>query len=467
MLNIAQVSKKIVRKMIHRYFPHTSEDIDVMLSKCGMASIDDLYADVPDSLKLKGDYKVPSSMSEEEVRAYFRDLADSNVPLTCFAGSGFYDRYAPAVISHIISRSEFLTAYTPYQPEISQGTLQYIFEYQTMMTELTGLDVSNASMYDGSTALAEAMLMTVAHARKRNRVLVSSTLNNIYVDVINTYARYHGVRIDLIPEADGVTDLAAMESMLAEGDVAGVILPSPNCYGILEDFTGVADKVHAAKALLVMTSPASVLGVIRTPGEWGADIAAGDAQSLGMPLNFGGPYLGYMCCTSALIRKLPGRIVGATTDASGQRTFVLTLQAREQHIRREKATSNICSNQGLMTLYAAVYLSLMGAEGLREVNEISASLARQLVKKLEETGLFEQKYKDKLYLNEVAMRYKGTAPLDALLSAVCVEHEILPGIQISDDTVVFCATERRTVDEIDALAAALTAVHDEVKDMES
>lgn len=453
--------------MIHRYFPHTSGDIAAMLAKCGMASLDDLYADVPDSLKLKGDYNVPSSMSEEEVRAYFRDLADSNLPLTCFAGSGFYDHYAPAVINHIISRSEFLTAYTPYQPEISQGTLQYIFEYQTMMAELTGLDVSNASMYDGSTAVAEAMLMAVAHARKRNRVLVSSTLNPIYVDVINTYARYHGVKVDLIPEADGVTDLGAMESMLIDGDVAGVILPSPNCYGILEDFTGVADKVHAAKALLIITSPASVLGVIKTPGEWGADVAAGDAQSLGMPLNFGGPYLGYMCCTSALIRKLPGRIVGATTDAAGQRTFVLTLQAREQHIRREKATSNICSNQGLMTLYAAVYLSLMGAEGLREVNEISACRTRQLVKKLEDTGLFEQKYPGKPYLNEVAMRYKGKAALDILLSTVCADYGILPGVQIDDDTVVFCATERRTVEDVDALAEALTAAHDDVKDIES
>lgn len=240
--------------MIHRYFPHTPEDIAKMLGKCGMKSLDELYADVPDSLLLKRDYDIPSQMSEEEVRQYFHELADSNIQVKCFAGSGFYDHYAPAVISHIISRSEFLTAYTPYQPEISQGTLQYIFEYQTMMAELTGLDVSNASMYDGSTAVAEAMMMAVAHARKRNRVLVSSTLNVLYIDVIATYARYHGIKVDLIPEDNGVTDLKAMEDMLAQGDVAGVILPSPNCYGILEDFTGVADKVHAAKALLIMSS---------------------------------------------------------------------------------------------------------------------------------------------------------------------------------------------------------------------
>lgn len=453
--------------MIHRYFPHTSEDIAVMLDRCGVENLEDLYADVPERLKLKRDYDVPSAMSEEEVRKFFHELADSNVPQTCFAGYGFYDHYAPAVIGNIISRSEFLTAYTPYQPEISQGTLQYIFEYQTMMAELTGLDVSNASMYDGTTAVAEAMMMAVAHARKRNRVLVSSTLNPLYVEVINTYARYHGVIVDVIPEVDGITDIDAMREMLADGNVAGVILSTPNRYGILEDYTGVADTVHASKALLIMTAPASVLGAIRTPGEWGADIAAGDAQSLGMPLNFGGPYLGYMCCTSALIRKLPGRIVGATVDAEGQRTFVLTLQAREQHIRREKATSNICSNQGLMALYVAVYLSLMGPKGLREVNSISASRARLMASKLQATGLFEPKFPDRPYLNEIAMTYKGTAPLDILLSTVSADYDMMAGVQIDDDTVVFCATERRTVEEIEALASSLTDAHHDITDINS
>lgn len=453
--------------MIHRYFPHTPDDISCMLERCGMVSLEDLYADVPDSLKLKRDYNVPPMKSEDEVRRYFNDLADSNMQVTCFAGMGFYDHYAPAVISHIIARSEFITAYTPYQPEISQGTLQYIFEYQTMMTELTGLDVSNASMYDGSTAVAEAMMMAVANARKRHRVLVSVTLNPIYIDVIKTYARYHGVQVDFIPEADGVTDLSAMASMLMVGDVAGVILPTPNRYGIIEDFTGVADTVHAYKALMIVTSPASVLGVIKSPGEWGADVAAGEGQSLGMPLSYGGPYLGYMCCTKALMRKLPGRIVGATTDAEGQRTFVLTLQAREQHIRREKATSNICSNQGLMALYAAIYLSLMGSDGLRKVNEISASRAHLMAVKLEDTGLFVPKYPDRPYLNEIAMTYKGTVALDILLSTLCVDYGVLAGVQIDDDTVLFCATERRTVEEIDNLATAITEVHNELKDIDS
>ena len=434
--------------MIHRYFPHTQEDIAAMLDCCGMHSLEELYSDVPDSLKLKRDYDIEPQMSEKEVRDFFEELALRNQPLTCFAGAGFYDHYAPSVVQSIISRSEFLTAYTPYQPEISQGTLQYIFEYQTMMSQLTGLEVSNASMYDGTTAVAEAMMMAVANARKKNRVLASATLNPIYREVVDTYAHYHGIVVDTIPETDGVTDLEAMAEMLGWGDVAGVILPTPNYYGILEDYTGVADTVHAAKALLIMTAPASALGVIRTPGEWGADIAAGEAQSLGMPLNFGGPYLGYMCCKKSLIRKLPGRIVGATTDADGQRVFVLTLQAREQHIRRDKATSNICSNQGLMALYASVYLSLMGAAGLREVNEISASGAHYLARRLEETGAFELKYPNRPFLNEFVVKFKGEVKLADFMD-VCTACGCLPGVMLSENELLVCVTEMRTKAEID------------------
>lgn len=434
--------------MVHRYFPHTASDIAAMLERCGVGSLDDLYSDVPEELKLKRDYALKPQMSEKEVRDFFEELAVKNQPLTCFAGAGFYDHYSPAVVQSILSRSEFLTAYTPYQPEISQGTLQYIFEYQTMMTQLTGLEVSNASMYDGTTAVAEAMMMAVANARKKNRVLVSATLNPIYREVVDTYAHYHGITVDTIPEKDGVTDREEMERMLAAGDVAGVIVATPNYYGILEDYSGFADKIHAAKALLIMTAPASALGVIRTPGEWGADIAAGEAQSLGMPLNFGGPYLGYMCCTKALIRKLPGRIVGATTDADGRRVFVLTLQAREQHIRRDKATSNICSNQGLMALYATVYLSLLGAKGLREVNELSASGAHYLARRLEESGAFELKYPDKPFLNEFVVRFKGEVKLADFME-VCTSCGCLPGVMISENELLVCVTETRTREEID------------------
>ncbi|MDO5395246.1 MAG: aminomethyl-transferring glycine dehydrogenase subunit GcvPA [Bacteroidales bacterium] len=443
----------------HRYLPHTRRDIDLMLERCKATTVDDLFADIPDELRLKKAYDLPGELSEPEVRAYFRSLSAENSPLVCFAGGGFYDRYAPAVIPALMARSEFLTAYTPYQPEISQGTLQYIFEYQSMMCELTGLDVSNASMYDGTTAVAEAMMMCVAAARKRNRVLVSETVSPITLEVMKTYARYHGITISVIPATNGVTDRAAMQRMLADGDVAGVVLASPNYYGILEDYTGFADDIHAAKALMVMTSHACALGVVKSPGEWGADIAAGEAQSLGMPLNYGGPWLGYLCTTNALMRKMPGRIVGATTDAKGQRVFVLTLQAREQHIRREKATSNICSNQGIMTLYASMYCSVMGAEGLRRVNNLSYGGAHSLAKKIEATGLARLKYPDKPFLNEFVVEFDSSTLADMFYDTA-VAASILPGIRLGDKDMLIAVTEMRTPDDIEDYISILNDFKD-------
>lgn len=435
--------------MAYKYFPQTDADIQEMLAAAGLQSMDDLYQEVPEELKLTEEFDLPSAMSEIEVRRTFDELGKKNRALTCFAGAGVYDRYTPAVIPYIINRSEFQTSYTPYQAEISQGTLQYIFEYQTMMTQLTGLDVSNASMYDGTTALAEAMMMAVAAGRKKDRVLVASTLNPFYREVLDTYAHYHGIHIDTIPAKEGATDFDALSGMLDSAkDVAAVIVATPNYHGILEDLTGVADKVHAAKALLIVSSPAVTLGAIKSPGEWGADIAAGEAQSLGMPLNFGGPYLGYMCCTKALMRKLPGRIVGATTDADGQRVFVLTLQAREQHIRRDKATSNICSNQGLMALYAAVYLSTMGAAGLREVNSLSAAGAHYMAEALTATGVFELKYPERPFLNEFLLRYKGKVALSTFVESFAMSG-IFAGVQTADDELLVCVTEKRSRRAID------------------
>ena len=442
----------------HRYFPHTQADIEGMLERCGASNVDDLFADIPASLRMKEEgYDLPAEMSEPEVRRYFASLRKRNTPLVCFAGAGYYDRYAPAVIASLMSRSEFLTAYTPYQPEISQGTLQYIFEYQSMMCELTGMDVCNASLYDGTTATAEAMMMCVAAARKRNRVLISATVSPVVRDVVATYARYHGVTLDVIPAAEGVTDRAAMQQMLAQGDVAGVILASPNYYGILEDYTGFADDIHAAKALMVMNSHACALGVVRTPREWGADIAVGEAQSLGMPLNFGGPYLGYMCVTKALMRKMPGRIVGATTDSKGQRVFVLTLQAREQHIRREKATSNICSNQGIMTLYAAMYCSVMGAAGLREVNELSYGGAHYLADALVATGAVTMRYPGKPFLNEFVVKCKDAAAADDIMLTAEAQG-ILAGVKVADDEIMLAVTELRTPEEIDKLVSIFNLI---------
>lgn len=441
--------------MTHPYLPHTEADVRAMLEVCGAGSLADLYADVPEELRLRQPYRLPEAMTEDEVRRYFDSLGRRNKRLACFAGAGWYDHASPALARYITQRAEFLTAYTPYQPEISQGTLSYIFEYQTMMTRLTGLDVSNASMYDGSTATAEAMLMAVSAARKCRRVLMSSTLNPAVSRVVATYARYNGVDLQVIPSADGVTDLGALSAMLAEGPVAGVILPQPNYYGIIEDLSGVADAVHAAKGLLIINAPAMSLGLLRSPGEWGADIACGEAQSLGMPLSMGGPYLGYLCSTRPLMRKLPGRIVGATVDESGQRCFVLTLQAREQHIRRDKATSNICSNQSLMALYAAVFLSLAGADGLRSICEASRDGLFELLELLTTTGRMRLRYPERPVLYEALLECDFDP--EVLINAAIPEG-LLAGVRIDDSGLLVAVTERRTREEMELLAKVVTSL---------
>lgn len=437
-----------------KYIPHTPDDIRAMLDVIGVSSLEDLYAEVPEELKLHRELDIPQSKSEIEVRRIIRAMADKNRKLVPFAGAGVYDHYVPSMIPYITSRSEFSTSYTPYQAEISQGTLQYIFEYQTMMADLTGMDISNASMYDGSTATAEAMLMCVAAAKKRNKVLISATFNPRVLNVVRTYAKFHGVELVEIPAADGLTDREAITRELAAGDVAGVMVAQPNHYGIIEDFTGLADEVHAAKALLVINSIASTLAVLRSPGEWGADIACGDAQSLGIPMNFGGPHIGYLCVKSALVRKMPGRLVGETVDADGKRAFVLTMQAREQHIRREKATSNICTAQGIMCLYVAIYLSIMGRQGLVEVNEQSAGAARALREALLSTGKFEEVFPGKPFLNEFALRYVGSESLETLRRR-WAENGWLGGVTLDGmpNCLLFAATEQRTQEEIDAFAA--------------
>lgn len=436
----------LIQDMPHRYLPHTDDDIARMLADCGLTSLDDLFSDIPDSLRLRRRYNIPEEKSEKEVRDFFRVLSDSNSRLTCFAGNGFYDRTVPAAAASLTARSEFLTAYTPYQPEISQGTLQYIFEYQTLMARLTGLDISNASMYDGATATAEAMIMAVANARKRNRVLISATVNKAVAEVAATYARYHGVKLDMIEETDGVTSADDLRKKLAEGDVAGVILPIPNRYGIVEDFTGWADLCHQAKALMIMNCVAADLVTLRSPGEWGADIAVGDAQSLGLPLSFGGPYLGFMTATKALMRKMPGRIVGATTDADGQRVFVLTLQAREQHIRREKATSNICSNQGLMALYVTICMSLMGSSGYDEANRRAVAGAHYLADELTKTGKMRMAFPGRPFFNEFAIR--TSIDIDMLMQRLA-DNGILGGVRIGTDMLLVAVTETQSRADIE------------------
>lgn len=433
--------------MNFKFFPQTKEEIEQMLKQAGMNSLDDLYADVPEQIRFRGEYDLPEPMSETEIRSLFEKLGEKNRRLTVFAGAGCYDHYTPAVVPNIISRSEFLTSYTPYQAEISQGTLHYIFEYQSMMAELTGMDVSNASMYDGSTATAEAAIMALASTKKTDTVLVSASVDPKVLNVVKTYAHFHGFNVELIPENDGATDKAPMDARLEKGGVAGVIVQQPNYHGIVEDFTGFADSCHAQKSLFIVNSVAADLALLKTPGEWGADVAVGDGQSLGIPMAFGGPSVGYMCCTEKLMRKMPGRIVGKTVDNRGQRVFVLTLQAREQHIRRQKATSNICSNESLMALFVTIYMSVMGKEGVKEAAQMSYDGAHYLHDALIATGLFSDKY-ERPFFNEFCVKYNSD--IDRLQQRF-IENGILGGVKVDTDTLMFAVTEKRTKEEIDKL----------------
>ena len=430
------------------YFPHTEEDVRAMLERIGVNSLDDLFSDVPADFVFKGEYDLPSAMSEQQVRDYFEKLASMNTKLKVFVGQGAYDHYIPSVIPYITGRSEFITAYTPYQCEISQGTLRYIFEWQSMICRLTGMDIANASVYDGPTAAAEAMRMCIACTKKRNSVIVAASLLPNVIDTIRTYARYSGINV--IVSEHVAEDVA--EGVL---DLAGVIVPSVNRYGIVENHAGLAGLVHGAGALLVEYCDPSTLAVLKTPAEWGADIAVGDGQSLGIPLCYGGPYVGFMACRNEFMRKLTGRIVGQTTDAEGRRCFVLTLQAREQHIRREKATSNICSNESLLALWCTVYLSLMGPEGMKRVNELSFDGAHYLYSELMKTGLFEEVFPNAPFINEFVL--KPLCPADKLQQAL-LDGGYFAALQTEEGYVTFCVTEKHSREEIDGLVAIVKEV---------
>ena len=446
--------------MTSPYFPHTPSDIRHMLATAGMDSLEDLYADVPEAVRLRRDYNLPEAMSEVELQSFFNALAAQTPQLICFAGAGWYDHYTPAVVQNLAQRSEFLTSYTPYQAEISQGTLHYIFEYQSMMAELTGMDISNASMYDGATATAEAAMMCVAAAKKSNRVLISATIDPKVLAVVQTYSHFHGIDLQLVDATDGATDRDLLASKLAEGDIAGMIVQQPNYYGIVEDFSGMAEAVHSRRGLFIVNSIAADLAVLRTPAEWGADIAVGEAQSLGLPVSFGGPGLGYMCVTEKLMRKIPGRIVGLTRDSRDRRAFVLTLQAREQHIRRQKATSNICSNQSLMALYATIYMALMGRQGLKDAAELSYGGAHYLAEQLVATGVFRLKYPARPFFNEVCLAYEGKHSVADVIE-YCATQGFLAGVQVDRTTLITAVTERRTRAEIDKLVSIIKRFEEE------
>jgi glycine dehydrogenase subunit 1 len=436
------------------YFPHTEKDIREMLERISLSSLDDLYSDVPSDFIYRGDFDLPDALSEQELRDFFAGLAAKCPQKKVLVGQGAYDHYTPAVVEYLCSRSEFLTAYTPYQAEISQGTLRYIFEYQSMICALTGMDVSNASMYDGPTAAAEIVRFCVANTKKRNTVLVSSALLPHVLETLETYTRFSGVELKYIALTDGQTSLESLASLL-DDTVAGVLLPQINRFGIIEDHTGVAELVHGAGALLAEYCDPSALAVIKTPAEWGADVAVGDGQPLGIPLCYGGPYVGFMACRTEYMRKLPGRIVGQTVDRNGKRAYVLTLQAREQHIRREKATSNICSNQSLMALWVTVYLSLMGPEGLKRVNELSFSGAHWLKEELLRTGLFEDPFPGKPFLKEFML--KSLIPVEELQKHLW-NAGFFAALQTAEGYVDFCVTEKHDAAELQKVVDTVKSI---------
>lgn len=431
--------------MNHKFFPHTNEEVRQMLERIGFNDLEMLYSEIPEEIRFTGEYDIPNAMSELEIRSFFDKLGKKNNMLICFAGGGVYDHYTPSAVPNLVSRSEFLTSYTPYQAEISQGTLHYIFEFQSMMAELTGMDIANASMYEGTTATAEAMMVAFDNSKKADTILYSAALNENIIAVLKTYAFFHGVKLKAIETTEGTTSLDELKKQMAVGGIAGVIVQQPNRYGIIEDFTGFADVCHENKAMFIINSVASDLALLKTPGEWGADLAVGDIQSLGLPMSFGGPYAGYMCSTQKLMRKLPGRIVGETRDNRGQRVFVLTLQAREQHIRRQKATSNICSNQSLMALYATIYMSLMGKEGMKEAAQLSYDGAHYLCEKLISTGKAKLVY-NKEFFNEFLVEIQDR---DAFFDKA-IEKGFLPGIKVGKDKLLIAVTEKRTKDEVDS-----------------
>jgi len=434
------------------YIPNTKEQQLEMLSAAGMSSFGELFADIPQSMLLNRQLDLPPALSEPEVMAHLRELAAKNSntdDYSCFLGAGAYDHYIPAVIDHLISRQEFATAYTPYQPEISQGTLQAIFEYQTLICELTGMDIGNASMYDGATAFAEAASIACG-VKKRNKILMPQTINPMSREVVATYARYKDIEAVNFGYANGQADLDELKSLITE-EYAAVLIESPNFFGCLEDIGKAAEIAHSKGALLIVGCDPISLAILKSPGELGADIAVGEGQSLGNPLNFGGPYLGFFAAKEALMRKMPGRIVGQTVDKNGKTGFVLTLQAREQHIRREKATSNICSNQALNALAATIYLSLLGKHGLRDVALQCTRKAHYTYELLTQSCKFEAVFSAPFF-QEFTVGYRGDL---ARLNKKLLDDKIIGGLDAGNLEQAFkgywilAVTEKRTQKEIE------------------
>ena len=445
------------------YGPHTPETRAQMLASLGLDSVDQLFDDIPAPVRADG-LELPAPLSELDLSRELSALAAANrTDLVSFLGAGVYRHHIPSAVDAVLSRGEFYTAYTPYQPEISQGTLQTIYEFQSLVGQLTGLPVVSASHYDGAAATAEAALMTV-RAKRRDRVLISRALHRHYIETARTYFAPGARELEELPTtSDGLTDLEALEQALADPDrpVAGLILGQPNAFGLLEPMAQAAELAHAAGALFVAVVEPTSLAVLAPPADYGADIAAGEGQPLGIAPQYGGPYLGLLACTRELMRQIPGRLVGRTTDVEGRRAFVMTLRAREQDIRRDKAASNICTNQALCALAATTYLATLGPHGLRDVAAAGAAAAHRLESALAEAGY--ERVHEAPYLNEFALRVPGAAAAHAAL----LERGVLAGLPLAAwypddpdlaDALLLCATELTTDEDVGRLVASLEEV---------
>lgn len=447
--------------MNYRYLPMTEQDKKGMLETIGVNTIDELFSNVPEEVRFKGSLNLKAPLAEHELMKEFSRLAGLNKDLKSnisFLGAGVYDHYIPVIVDHVISRSEFYTAYTPYQPEISQGELQAIFEFQTMICELTGMEVANSSMYDGGTALAEAAALSAGQTN-RKKVLVSKAVHPEYRTVLETYARGQHLEVIEINTENGKTDLADLKNKMSE-DVACFVVQYPNFFGQVESLKDIEEIVHGNKAMFVVSSNPLALGLLTPPGELGADIVIGDVQPFGIPAQFGGPHCGYFAVTKKLVRKVPGRLIGQTVDEDGKRGFVLTLQAREQHIRREKATSNICSNQALNALAAAVAMTALGKKGLKEMALQNVAKAQYAKKKLEEAG-FKSSYTGSFFNEFVIDCGKSVKEINEHL----LQKGIIGGYDLGSDYpelsshMLVAVTELRTKEEIDLFAKEMEGYH--------
>jgi len=436
----------------HRYLPMTEQDQKEMLDTIGVESIDELFSDIPEKVRFKGEYNIKKAKSEPALLKELASLAGKNADLkqnVSFLGAGVYDHYIPTIVDHVISRSEFYTAYTPYQPEISQGELQAIFQFQTMICELTGMDVANSSMYDGGTSLAEAAMLSAGQT-KRKKILVSKTVNPDSRDVLKTYAKGQYIDVVEIPYKNGITDLNALKNELCD-EVAAVIVQYPNFFGQIEPLKDIEPLIHEQKGLLIVSSNPLALGALTPPGDFGADIVVGDVQPFGIPASYGGPHCGYFAVTSKLMRKVPGRLVGQTTDENGKRGFVLTLQAREQHIRRDKATSNICSNQALNALASSVAMTALGKKGVKDMavqNIQKAHYAKNVFKEKGFTIPFNG-YQFNEFVVKVG-KPVGEVNEKLLLKGIIGGYDLGRDYPELDGHMLVAVTELRTKEEIDS-----------------